>query len=796
MAVHPAKQSPPASVPAPLRARAGDGPLASCRFEPLAAVDERIQKPGAAPSADGFRFNFSRVALGGTSIQRKTHVGASNDVFEREADAIADRVLHMAEPPRLAAAAPSLQRKCVACEEEDQRIQTKSESWAQAPTALDADAAVRATERSGQSLSGGLRAYFEPRFGVDFQHVRIHTDGEAARAAHGLSARAYTLGRDVVFGGGQYAPATEEGRRLIAHELAHVVQQGGAESAAPHMLAASPRIQRQDDTEDFRVTGTQGAPARRTAGRADRFFFELDRADFDTSVPEQAQEEQRLQNWASAHAGQHVSLVGRASQEGAVAHNRELAEARIQTVRAAVSAAGVIVDRVRVDMSFSNNPVDYRFYRSVEVNVAGSGDVDCDAFTQAQQDADVASCESALSAAHGRAVSIANAAMSRLRPSTDPEVAPAPARDAVLATRFPGLSRAALLPAFESIVTRLGQVGPGGLHTCHHRCFDCERPGSAGAGGPLDLCAPFYIPGFRGRGLPVDERVFLVLHETTHSAVAPGTGTASTAAGSVGVDVAYSRTRLFGVLNGSEAQHNTDSYVVTLLTLARGTGAAPAVLTSVGSAPVDAGHLATPAGGADRNRVAQRALGFAEAWLNYASFWTPLVYDFVAASLSAWDARGRGRLGHTLLELYAPLFELQHPGEVGLDTGDIAFVSAFQSEIQGRGFSLAAPSAHATQQDRTRVAGVYDRLTELMNALRVPLVIDRALSGDGSWIASGTAAGATLLLADAFFALAAADQARHALRLAARARPNISTGWVEAYVEAAQVIGRYRQLGP
>lgn len=78
----------------------------------------------------------------------------------------------------------------------------------------------------GQPLDAGTRAFMEPRFGHDFSGVRVHTDNRAAESARSVNALAYTVGRDVVFGSGQYAPGTSEGRRLMAHELTHVVQQG------------------------------------------------------------------------------------------------------------------------------------------------------------------------------------------------------------------------------------------------------------------------------------------------------------------------------------------------------------------------------------------------------------------------------------------------------------------------------------------------------------------------------------------------------------------------------------------
>jgi hypothetical protein len=75
-------------------------------------------------------------------------------------------------------------------------------------------------------LEPAIRAYFEPRFGYDFSQVRVHSDREAAASARGLNAQAFTIGSDILFGAGRYQPETAVGRRLLAHELTHVVQQG------------------------------------------------------------------------------------------------------------------------------------------------------------------------------------------------------------------------------------------------------------------------------------------------------------------------------------------------------------------------------------------------------------------------------------------------------------------------------------------------------------------------------------------------------------------------------------------
>lgn len=84
----------------------------------------------------------------------------------------------------------------------------------------------------GQPLDVGTRAFMEPRFGHDFGQVRVHADTKAADSARAVNALAYTVGRDVVFGAGQYAPGTSEGRKLLGHELAHSVQQDGGSRSA------------------------------------------------------------------------------------------------------------------------------------------------------------------------------------------------------------------------------------------------------------------------------------------------------------------------------------------------------------------------------------------------------------------------------------------------------------------------------------------------------------------------------------------------------------------------------------
>jgi len=157
-------------------------------------------------------------------IQTKLRVGSPDDAFEREADGLAERMLSMPQP--------RVQREAeeeVPVEEEQRPVRDEREEEVQAK-AIDPATAPTATRLpatgGGQPLAQGERAFFEPRLGANLGSVRVHSDIEADRLASGLSARAFTLGRDIYFGEGEYNPGTLEGRRLLGHELAHVLQQG------------------------------------------------------------------------------------------------------------------------------------------------------------------------------------------------------------------------------------------------------------------------------------------------------------------------------------------------------------------------------------------------------------------------------------------------------------------------------------------------------------------------------------------------------------------------------------------
>lgn len=155
--------------------------------------------------------------------------GRADDEREREAERVARRVASGSDPsgPRPVEVAEPTGRTGPAVRPRTSRDDTVGES----PTVV-----ADVLRSPGRPLPPATRAFMERRFGHDFADVRVHTDRRAAASARAIDALAYTAGPDIVFGAGQYAPRNGRGRALLAHELAHVVQQGatGGTTAADH----------------------------------------------------------------------------------------------------------------------------------------------------------------------------------------------------------------------------------------------------------------------------------------------------------------------------------------------------------------------------------------------------------------------------------------------------------------------------------------------------------------------------------------------------------------------------------
>lgn len=227
-------------------------------------------------------------ALGNQAVQRliesrgvqpKLTVGAPNDVYEQEADRVADQVMGMTPEASHGSSAPQAvqrmpevhradeekkdakgketpkkeggkadakagkdaggkdkkkedektRRKAILDDEKDKKdeeVQREAADEALVPEVSPAlEATLDAQSSGGEPLPESLKEFFEPRIGADLSDVRLHTDQRAAEAAAELDAQAFTHGRDVYFGAGYFEPDSTRGRWLLAHELTHTIQQ-------------------------------------------------------------------------------------------------------------------------------------------------------------------------------------------------------------------------------------------------------------------------------------------------------------------------------------------------------------------------------------------------------------------------------------------------------------------------------------------------------------------------------------------------------------------------------------------
>jgi len=192
---------------------AGAGLPLFMQANPMASAGVTLQRKCACGGTPGAN-DECETCNSGKLLQAKLAIGASDDPLEQEADRVADQVLAMPANPTVGVAPPRIQRYT-------------GQVTAQTGTAPASVDHVLAS--SGRPLAATLQQDMGQRFGHDFSRVRVHSGSEAEQSARDVSAHAYTVGNNVVFGEGRFAPETYTGRRLLAHELTHVVQQSNSD---------------------------------------------------------------------------------------------------------------------------------------------------------------------------------------------------------------------------------------------------------------------------------------------------------------------------------------------------------------------------------------------------------------------------------------------------------------------------------------------------------------------------------------------------------------------------------------
>jgi hypothetical protein len=232
---------------------------------PMSMQQQHTAPQHGQPSAQNKKTFFgsgSRGSFFPPSVQTKLSVNAPNDAYEQEADAVADKVVQLSRSEQAAVKpAPAIiQQKCADCEKEEE-LQRKEEGREEEKIHLqtmgggeggdapaDVETGISSSKGSGSAMPAPLREQMESGIGADFSDVKIHTGDNAVQMNQQLNARAFTHGSDIYFNNNQYSPASADGQHLLAHELTHVVQQGGG---AQRMIQKAPPQQEQNTKEEY-----------------------------------------------------------------------------------------------------------------------------------------------------------------------------------------------------------------------------------------------------------------------------------------------------------------------------------------------------------------------------------------------------------------------------------------------------------------------------------------------------------------------------------------------------------------
>jgi len=271
-------------------------------------------------------------------VQPKLQINDPGDHYEKEADAVADKVMRMENPLIKPLPITGVQRKCADCKEEENKVQRKETNASEQNQDSSLDGYISGVS-GGQSLPNELRNFYEPRFGYNFRNAKLHTDSAAAKSASSINALAYTTGNDIVFNNGQYNPDSTKGRQLLAHELTHVVQQSSSTS--------SPQIQRAVFENNFPGGGRVDTPM---TGEHRFWNFDVGKSKLKPEhlkkIPELAQEIKDSLDLKNDQ--EQVDIEGQASSTGTAARNDALASSRAEAIKQALISEGIPAKQIRV----------------------------------------------------------------------------------------------------------------------------------------------------------------------------------------------------------------------------------------------------------------------------------------------------------------------------------------------------------------------------------------------------------------------------------------------------------------
>jgi hypothetical protein len=631
---------------------------------------------------------------------------------------------------------------------------------------------VRAQLGPGRPLDTSVRDRMGAAFGREFSSVRLHDDSAASALCSQLDARAFTLGNDVAFAAGEYQPGGVAGDALIAHELAHVVQQGAAGAASGPMKKGSGEYDALEQDADRSAVGAirtlwsgarsgyagwkQDVAPRLASGLALQRCSKKTPAPtpgpFDFSIRGKAEDAAAYPNQVfflqgaavldkdekakiaalAKPPGDMLTLNAFASEEEAPA--LDVAKARVDAVAAELVTAGHDAAKITKNLKPDSGTgrIDYRTLRAVEI-VKPGGTSAVPAGSAPSTAACAGSTETDFTDAEREAEALIDKALTGLGPPVDPAMAP------LLSRFFRNWTPADAVTVklnLAAIKAQLHLLLPAANHQCANARYaacvgaDAENNGD-GSAAMMTMCPSFFAAGNSKKS-----RGGTLIHESAHGT--PGLDT---------VDNAYAHERLIEFLNLADALKNSDSYVL-LVRLFDTPG-------SVNVGPVAKDPLDTTMSPGEKD-AARRTMAWLEKWLIWSYQEMASLYDTIVQSIAA----GYWKNGYykASMGLVAPLF------------------------------GLSEPSSLPTATDKIRVAAIHDRFHQMRWVEFQTAVTIHKVAGPEAW-APGP--GSSVSLGPDFFADTPRGQLDRMLTAIVKATPDISPAFVPQYVTLADRIRKH-----
>ncbi len=626
----------------------------------------------------------------------------------------------------------AVNRKCDHCEQEEKKVHKKDDPVAGKHAPPDVSSKIQALQ-GGSPLPAATRTFFESKFGADLSKVKIHTGSDAADLAVAVNAKAFTYKDNIVFNKGEYNPESESGKKLLAHELTHVIQQGGGVSKMEKERKDKDGIQRAPKTSDFKVEGLDP----NSAGDNSKIRFDMG----STLVP--AVELPKIDTNATP-ADKPLTITGFASEEGTDAQNASLAAQRARNVATLLHKKKHKPDKETINSkgSAGKGIVEYRKMRVVEiVETPSKGPAPS---SVPQGGAVAISCGSDIP------VSFALAAMTTLTAFAK-LINPGPKEKAIFAMFFGKNKvedvRANLLKILSEIVRHSSAFNPAS--DCHSESADADCVG-AGAYCNTNLVPAkmVFCESFVNYSAP--KKAEYIVHEASHGT--PGLMTQ---------DTGYEQERIIKTLSDAEKLNNADSYLLLVRLLNN-----PAAVGY--SAPVD-----TIAGTGDKAEIdfANKILAYLEKWVGKSALRMSSVYGEVNNGVlnpAAWKNANPGNYYIETMHLLSSIFGLTDPGTVN-------------------------PLVPPTKSDKLKVAGIFDRYNHMAGVTGSGITVEKTAKGTEGWAKNY---GQKVEVLPSFFTKSETDAIRHFIRLMSKSASDIPTSLVESYVEGADKMRKEEKVGP